>query len=319
MSPESDPPLFGPVNGDVGRLEWRLRASLEEDDPAAAWPVADLFAAGGTRLRPALVLLSAHLGQYDLQRLEPAAMAVELLHAATLIHDDVIDRSDVRRGRPTVAAAEGPEAAIVIGDHAFAKAYREASQTGDAAVVTELAEAMMRICAGELEQNAARWQWKPSREAYLRRIEGKTAVLLSAACRVGARLGGLDREAVDALGRYGTQLGLAFQIADDVLDYIGTEAELGKPVGHDLIEGMATLPLMLTPAALELLAEGVAVDSVTAARVVDAVRSGPGPDAALEEAEQAAAQGVAELARFGDAAAAQALAAIATYVVARKL
>lgn len=283
--------------------------------------MADLFAAGGKRLRPALVLLSGSLGTYDLARLEPAGMAVELLHAATLVHDDVIDRADTRRGRPTVAATEGSEAAIVIGDHAFAKAYREASRTGDPMVVAELAEAVMRICAGELEQQAARWRWHPgpTLEAYRRRIEGKTAVLLAAACRVGARLGGLDGEAIAALGGYGIALGLAFQIADDVLDYVGTEAELGKPVGHDLVEGMMTLPLMLTPGATELLRDGEAPDPETARRLVELVRSGPGPEAALEQARGQARQAAAELERFGAHPAADALRALATYVVSRRL
>lgn len=281
--------------------------------------MAELFAAGGKRLRPALVLLAANLGSYPLERAEAAAMAVELLHAATLVHDDVIDRSDTRRGQPTVVATEGWEAAIVIGDHAFAKAYREASRTGDPDIVAELAGAVMRICAGELEQQAARWTWSPSIDAYLRRIEGKTAVLLSASCRVGARVGGLDPEAVDALGRYGRSLGLAFQIADDVLDYTGTEEEIGKPVGHDLVEGMATLPLMLTPGAAELLRDGDAPDPETAAKVVDLVRSGPGPETSLARAREEAARAVEELVRFGDAPAAQSLAALAAYVVARKL
>jgi geranylgeranyl pyrophosphate synthase len=279
----------------------------------------ELFAAGGKRVRPALVLLSAHLGRYRLERAEPAAMAVELLHAATLVHDDVIDRSDSRRGRPTVAASEGFEAAIVVGDHAFAKAYREASRSGDPEVVAELAEAVMRICAGELEQQSARWHWRPTLESYLRRIEGKTAVLLQASCRVGARLGKLDPEAVDALGLYGHALGLAFQVADDVLDYTGTEEELGKPVGHDLVEGMATLPLMLTPGAVALLTEGEPPDPATAARVVEMVRSGPGPGRALERAAEESERAVAALGRFGDAPAARALAALAAYVVARKL
>ena len=319
MTPADEPPLFGPVAGDVGRLEWKFREGFDADDPAAARPVSELFAAGGKRLRPALVLLSAHLGRYRLERAEPAAMAVELLHAATLIHDDVIDRSDTRRGRPTVAASEGLEAAIVVGDHAFAKAYREASRSGDPEVVAELAEAVMRICAGELEQQSARWHWRPSLEAYLRRIEGKTAILLQASCRVGARLGKLDPEAADALGSYGRSLGLAFQIADDVLDYTGTEEEIGKPVGHDLIEGMATLPLMLTPGATDLLIEGEPPAPEVAARVVELVRTGPGPELALQRAREESERAVAELTRFGQAPAARSLAALATYVVARKL
>jgi heptaprenyl diphosphate synthase len=311
--------LFGPVAEDVAALEERFQSAFGEDPPAAARPMADLFAAGGKRLRPALVLLSGHLGAYDQERLFTAAMAVELVHAATLVHDDVIDRAATRRGRPTVAAAAGSEAAIVIGDHYFAKAYREASRTGEPAVVAELAAAVMRICAGELEQQAERWQWSVDRQRYLSRIEGKTAVLLAAACRIGARLGGLPSESRDALGRYGLALGLAFQIADDVLDYTGSEAELGKPVGHDLREGMATLPLLLSPAATGLLEDGKAPAPETAERVVAKVRAGPGPEQALAEARRHAGAAEAALEGFGNAEAAEALRGLATYVVARKL
>lgn len=299
-------------------LEEAIQRSFEADDPAAAVPMAELFAAGGKRLRPALVLLCGRLGDYPLERLRPAAIAVELVHAATLVHDDVIDRSPTRRGRPTVAAARGAEAAIVIGDHYFARAYREASGTGDPEVVAWLASAVMRICAGELEQQRARCHWEPDLDGYRRRIEAKTAVLLAAACRIGARLGGVGVEGQAALASYGTRLGLAFQIVDDVLDYTGSEAELGKPVGHDLVEGMATLPLMLTPGAAAGLEEGVAPTPEQARTVVERVQGGVGARRALEEAEQEAEHARAALTGFSGPAA-EALAGLATYVVARRL
>ena len=309
---------FGPVGEDLAELERRFRDSFAADHPAAAGPMADLFAAGGKRLRPALVLLTGRLGDCDLERLRPAAVAVELVHASTLVHDDVIDRAATRRGRPTVAATAGPEAAIVIGDHYFAKAYQEAARTGDPEVVAILASAVMRICAGELEQQASRYQWTPGLEAYLRRIEGKTAVLLAACCRIGARLGGLQAGAQEALGRFGLALGLAFQIVDDVLDYTGSEAELGKPVGHDLEEGMATLPMMLTPGAAGLLEAGRPPAPEAASRVVELVRAGDGPAQALARADAYAEQARAELGAFTGAPA-EALAALATYVVSRRL
>ncbi len=303
---------------DVEDLERRFRESFAGDDPAAARPMTELFAAGGKRLRPGLVLLSGSLGHYSGEKLLPAAIAVELVHAATLVHDDVIDRSATRRGRPTVVASAGPEAAIVIGDHYFAKAYREASRTGDPEVVAILAEAVMLICAGELEQHAGRYHWRPDIDTYLRRIERKTAVLLAAACRIGARLGGLDDAGQEALSRFGTALGLAFQIADDVLDYTGSEEELGKPVGHDLEEGMTTLPLMLTPDAANLLEDGRCPDPHLAGRVVAQVREGAGPRLALDRAAEYANQARAELEGFTGPAA-ESLAGLATYVVTRRL
>jgi geranylgeranyl pyrophosphate synthase len=296
-----------------------MRASFSDDHPAAAAPMAELFGSGGKRLRPALVLLCAHLGRYDFDRAAPAAIAVELTHAATLVHDDVIDRSPTRRGRPTAAATAGPEAAILVGDHYFARAYLESSRTGLAEVVSELAAAVMRICAAELEQRAALRDYHPSLESYMTRIEGKTAALLAACCRIGGLLGGLESPDREALGRYGIGLGLAFQIADDVLDYTSQEAEVGKPVGHDLLEGSATLPLMLSEGLDHLLPEGKELSAATVDEVVKGVRAGEGPKRALEKASELADEARSELRRFGDSEAAGALDALATYVVSRRL
>ena len=304
---------------DLARLEDVLRSSFADDHPAAAGPMADLFASGGKRLRPGLVLLCAHLGEYTFERAAPAAIAVELTHAATLVHDDVIDRSPTRRGRPTAAASAGPAAAILVGDHYFARAYLESSRTGLAEVVAELAAAVMRICGAELEQQAALRDYHPSLESYMARIEGKTAALLAACCRIGGLLGGLDSPDREALGRYGAALGLAFQIADDVLDYTAEEAELGKPVGHDLLEGSATLPLMLSEGLDQMLPDGRQLSAETVDAVVQGVRAGEGPRRALERADELAREARAELQRFGDREAARALAGLATYVVARRL
>ena len=258
--------------------------------------MADLFAAGGKRIRPALVLLAARIGTYDLERLTPAAMAVELTHAATLVHDDVIDRATVRRGRPTVAARLGDEPAIVVGDFYFAKAYEQAANTESPEVVTILADAVMKICAGEVRQQGIRHQYTTTLDEYMPRIEAKTATLLAACCDIGALLGGIDPDARAHLRAYGRLLGLAFQIADDVLDYTGSEHEVGKPIGHDIAEGFATLPLML---AMEeqsvagrlshLLRAGQAVNADDAAKVVALVRESRGPQRALERARQLAA------------------------------
>jgi geranylgeranyl pyrophosphate synthase len=307
------------VAADLARLEDMIRASFADDHPAAADPMAGLFASGGKRLRPALVLLCARLGRYEFDRAAPAAIAVELTHAATLIHDDVIDRSPTRRGRPTAAASAGPESAILVGDHYFARAYLEASRTGLAEVVSELAAAVMRICAAELDQRAALRHYHPSLQSYMTRIEGKTAALLAAACRIGGLLGGLESPDREALGRYGTALGLAFQIADDVLDYTGEEAEVGKPVGHDLLEGSATLPLMLSEGLDHLLPEGKELSAATVDEVVKGVRAGQGPKRALDRASELADQARSELRRFGDSEAAASLRALATYVVSRRL
>ena len=288
--------------------------------------MADLFAAGGKRVRPALVLLAARVGDYDLDELNPAAMAVELTHAATLVHDDIIDRATVRRGRPTVAARLGDEPAIVVGDYYFAKAYEQAANTQSPEVVTILADAVMKICAGEVRQQAIRRQYHATLDEYMPRIEAKTATLLAASCDIGALLGGLDPGVRAHLREYGRLLGLAFQIADDVLDYTGTEDEVGKPIGHDVAEGFATLPLML---AMEepsiagrlspLLGSGHSLTSDEAEQVVALVRSSRGPQRAIERARALASDARHELDTIDDGEAVRTLLALTGYVVSRKL
>jgi heptaprenyl diphosphate synthase len=288
--------------------------------------MADLFAAGGKRIRPALVLLSAKIGTYDLDRLMPAAVAVELTHAATLVHDDVIDRATMRRGRPTVAASLGDEPAIVVGDYYFAKAYEQAANTQTPEVVTILAEAVMKICAGEVRQQAIRHHYEATLDEYMPRIEAKTATLLAACCDIGALLGGLNEGDRAHLRDYGRLLGLAFQIADDVLDYIGTEDEVGKPIGHDVAEGFATLPLMLAmeepPIAgrlAPLLRSGHELSPAQAEQVVELVRASQGPQRAIERAQSLASDARRELHSIDGGETAKALSSLTNYVVSRKL
>jgi heptaprenyl diphosphate synthase component 2 len=286
--------------------------------------MAELFAAGGKRVRPALVLLCARLGRYDLDVLTPAAVAVELTHAATLVHDDVIDRATVRRGRPTVAAALGDEPAIVIGDFYFAKAYEQAARTDSPEVVALLANAVMEICAGEVRQQAIRRRYSTDVAEYMRRIESKTATLLAASCEIGALLGGLPYGHREALREYGRLLGLAFQIADDVLDYTASEGEIGKPIGHDLIEGFATLPLMMaraddsaSRALANVLVDGRPLTKDEAREVARIVRAGNGPERALDRARDLAAEARAQLDGLSDSGAVDALGSLSAYVVSR--
>jgi heptaprenyl diphosphate synthase len=288
--------------------------------------MADLFAAGGKRLRPALVLLSAKCGKYDLHRLTPAAMAVELTHAATLVHDDVIDRAPLRRGRPTVAASLGDEPAIVIGDFYFAKAYEHAARTDSAEVVGILARTVMEICAGEVRQQEIRYRYSTGIDEYMRRVEAKTATLLAACCEIGAVLARLPVAQRKALYEYGRLLGLAFQIADDVLDYMGSEGEIGKPIGQDIAEGFATLPLMLAKqekaiaSRLEkLLPDGRKLNAIDAAEVVEIVRTSHASRLALERAHDHASTASKQLNALSPSEARNTLAALTDYVVTRKL
>ncbi len=312
------------MTAELASLEELLRLELRGDPQVVAAPMSDLFAAGGKRLRPALVLLTARLGRFEGERVMPAAMAVEMTHAATLVHDDVIDRASTRRGRPTVAATVGNESAIVVGDFYFAKAYELASRTRSAEVVAILARAVMEICAGEVRQQSRRFRYALDEDEYMQWIHDKTATLLAACCDIGALLGGLSESAQRALHDYGIYLGLAFQIADDVLDYTATEGEVGKPIGHDLAEGFTTLPLMLAlqdarvaAQAQQLLVDGRALSKDDARHVATLVRDSDGPRRALERARSLAHEARQQLDRIKSSTSRESLAALTEYVVKR--
>src|SRR6202521_1667845 len=231
-SAQSDPDL----------LELELSRQLLADPEPVAAPMRRLVEAGGKRLRPRLVQLTARIGPRN-EPLRAAALgaAVELLHNATLIHDDYVDESTHRRGRPTVAAAEGPERAIAVGDYYFAKATRMIAEIGNRDVTSAIAEALEAVCASQIDDVALPGAYPGDRDSYLRVVRGKTASLFAAACASGALLSGATPEVVTALRRYGELLGTAFQMVDDIVDFSPSS---GKPIGLDIRQRVLSLPLI---------------------------------------------------------------------------
>src|SRR5215204_2253336 len=228
---------------DVARVEDLLVGVAERAPEGLVAPALEALTAGGKRLRPILLALSAWMGQPDLGALLTASTAIEVLHTATLIHDDVVDKAENRRGRPTTVARYGRETAVATGDYLFAESFHGLAEIGDPRLVRAFAEAAMGLAAGELEQ------FRSSRgpvevEAYLEHIRMKTAGLFRAACVAGGTLGGLSLKQIDALATYGQALGLAFQMSDDVMDLVGKPGLMGKGVGTDLAEGTVTLPVI---------------------------------------------------------------------------
>jgi geranylgeranyl pyrophosphate synthase len=203
----------------------------------------ETLAAGGKRLRPVLVFVCA--GTAESQDLVRAGAAVELLHMATLVHDDVLDRAPMRRGRPTVFWVSGREAATATGDFLFSRAFAQLAETGSTAAVKALSHASSALARGELIQRADAFSPDVSEERYLERCTLKTGRLFEAACRLGALLGDPGEEAAEALGAFGDRIGLAFQLFDDVLDLSGPPDQTGKSRGTDLLDGTVTLPLIL--------------------------------------------------------------------------
>ena len=217
----------------MGTLEQRLRETVASHPGTVASAGAEALAAGGKRLRPLLVFLASPQGADPLA----AGVAVELVHMASLVHDDLIDRAALRRGRETAWKTHGSVGARAAGDYLYARAFSELAETGDADGVQVLAEAALALVRGEALQHAQARKPATTEEEYLRRCTLKTAELFRAACLLGSR--------DEALGRFGLALGIAFQVTDDILDCTGTTIETGKLAGNDLREGTPTLPLIL--------------------------------------------------------------------------
>ncbi len=226
----------------MDRIEGRMAELVLGHGPLLAQYAGDTLAAGGKRLRPLLVCLAGGVPPPQTEALVRAAVAVELVHAATLVHDDVLDGSPLRRGRPTVVAADGRRTATSIGDFLFSRAFAELAAGGSVGAISTLSRATSELATGELMQRADAWNADVPVERYLERCRLKTAVLFRAACELGAQAGGLD---AGALGPFGEQIGVAFQILDDVLDVTGPPERTGKPRGADLLDGTVTLPLLL--------------------------------------------------------------------------
>jgi octaprenyl-diphosphate synthase len=202
--------------------------------------------AGGKRLRPILLLMAARLAGYQGPRAVRLGCVVELLHTATLIHDDVVDQAPLRRGRPSANARWGDDASVLVGDHLYSKSFAMMVRDGDPGVLETLARATVSMTEAEVFQLERKRSGTTTEADYLRIITQKTASFISACCRIGGLLARPSPERLDALTRYGLDIGIAFQISDDSLDFVADEARLGKAIGADLREGKRTLPLIAT-------------------------------------------------------------------------
>jgi heptaprenyl diphosphate synthase len=313
-----------PIRVELDAFEQRLRETVHADLGPVAEAMQHILDAGGKRLRPALVLLAARLGTPDLENVYRSALAIEFIHNATLIHDDLIDRAPTRRGLRTIHESLGPNPAIIIGDYYFARGANLMSQIGNARIDLLLSQTVMTICYGEMLQLTSQRKYDQTIEEYYAKIERKTAALLAASTFVGAALSNLPDPEVEALRRFGHLLGMAFQIADDVLDYLASEREMGKPVGNDLKQGTVTLPLML---ALQDPAVAPRLESVLArsplldadfGEVVAIVRESAAIEASYEDARSFSRRAAAELERFPRSPYKEALLELTHYVVGRK-
>jgi geranylgeranyl pyrophosphate synthase len=238
--------LYGPVQADLQQVEDVLdRLTRLEDFPGLEKMLKVVLAQGGKRLRPGIALLAGTFGNYRTDLLVPLASAIELLHTATLVHDDVIDKADTRRGHPTASSVYDNGPAVMLGDYMFAHAAELVAQTGNIRVIRLFAATLMKLASGEINQDLSAYDSRETLKNYFTRIGGKTASLFSAAGEGGAIVVDSAEDHVVALRDYAYNLGMAFQIIDDILDFTGDEAVMGKPVGSDLMQGTLTLPSLL--------------------------------------------------------------------------
>lgn len=217
-------------------------------DCAPAYLKSELFRvikAGGKRIRPLLVLVCGKLGSFDLKKLAKAGACVEAVHTASLIHDDIIDNADYRRGKETTFKLYGADFAVKSGDYLFARSFEVLASLGNMEAISSLARAAEDLSLGELDGNLLRWSPDTDIDSYLSWISKKTASLFKASCEIGALISGAGDKEVEAVSGFGFFLGIAFQLFDDILDVIGSLETLGKPAGNDLKEGFLTLPYLL--------------------------------------------------------------------------
>jgi geranylgeranyl pyrophosphate synthase len=267
---------------------------------AVSEPAHQTLLAGGKRVRPVLVFCSSSRSDDDRSALVCAAAAVELVHMATLVHDDLIDGATTRRGLPTVARAHGGDVAINVGDFLFARAFSELTRIGSPAAVSALADAALDLALGEMEQQKAAFDLGLAVESYMARCQRKTGALFAVACRLGAMVSGGSDEAQMRLAAFGSYVGVAFQILDDILDIAGSPSATGKRRGTDILSGTITLPQILAIAHDPSIGGDIAAvagsgDADDLAAMCDRLAMHPGTAAAREMALEQVALAMASL------------------------
>lgn len=318
--------IIQPVSEDIARIDDILRSVTTLEHPVLRQAVEAIIAAGGKRLRPAILFLVAKFHRYDLDRLLPLAAAIELLHTASLIHDDTIDQALLRRGLPTLNSIIDPGTTVLVGDYLFAKSAVLSTMGGMQRATRIFAESLVTISEGEIEQKFATHHFEITTEQYFSRIYAKTAVLFAAAGEIGAVLSDAPEDDVQRLRHYGRQVGMAFQIVDDILDVRATSEELGKPAGSDLMQGNVTLPTILyleRAGANEREAVRRVVESGNSSEelvrpTIERIAASDAPERAHAIAQRFADEAKASLAGFKDIPSRKMLADLADFVVQRR-
>jgi heptaprenyl diphosphate synthase len=234
------------IQKDLEKIEDILKENMKCKEKKIEKTLLEMVSSGGKMLRPSFLLLAGRFGKFSSKKLYPLASVIEILHMATLIHDDIIDNSEYRRGVRTIQAEYGPNYAVFTGDLLFTRCFMLLSDNTSMENMKLISNVIARICQGEIEQYSAHYQIDNTVKQYLRRISTKTAALFSLSFFIGASESKCSKNLTKQLARIGYNIGMAFQIIDDILDYVGSEDLVGKPLGNDLKHGIFTLPLIYT-------------------------------------------------------------------------
>ena len=316
--------FFGLVEDRIQLVEARMRDYSEEHHPDLRLILDHLISSGGKRIRPVVALLTGHMLKADPDHLITLAASIEMLHTASLVHDDLIDGSLLRRGIPTLNAKWSPAATVLAGDYIFARAAELASQTNSVAVMQIFAKTLATIVNGEVTQLFTS-RGVASREDYYQRIYAKTASMFVLATRAAAILSHVDEGVVNAVHQYGYEVGMAFQIIDDILDFTGEQATVGKPVASDLRQGLVTLPALYYLEAnpndpdMQAVLSGEFHNGERMIRLVESIRASGAIEMAHIEAKDYVARSLQTLDGLPPGEEYQALMEIGSYIVDRKI
>ncbi len=317
--------ILSPIQSELQAVEVRLREAIHVEFEPLTGVFESLIGSGGKRLRPALSILSCKFHPADPDKAMTLAIATELVHAATLIHDDLIDKSPLRRGSPTINSRWSGTATVLAGDFLLARAADIAASLDNFRVMRIFARTLMAICDGEIRQDFGGAHWPPNREAYYRHIDSKTASLFISCTESGAILSDAPEDEVIALKNYGHNLGRAFQIADDILDFTADQSALGKPVGSDLRQGTLTLPVFFyieqdrNGGLVEEILQKDPSDTQAMDQLIEAIRRSPAIAASKAEARHFVETARQDLLILPDNLYRRALSDLATYVVERTI
>lgn len=316
--------FISPVTQEIKLVEERMRSQADESHPDLRAALEHLLTAGGKRIRPTLSLLVGNMLGAPLEKLVTLGAAVELLHTATLVHDDLIDGALLRRGMATLNARWSPPATVLTGDYLFARAAKLAAETDHLPLMKQFSETLAIIVNGELTQMFTS-RGLVNRDNYYKRIYAKTASLFEMTSRSAAMVSPASEETIEAMRDFGYQIGMAFQIVDDILDFNGDQTAVGKPLGSDLLNGLVTLPAIYYAEANQndadvlSLPNGGWTNNENMIRLVDNIRASNAAKMAMLEAEQHIDCALARLDSMEPCAEREALENLARYIVDRKV